>query len=102
MPIARGTKCAFSSALNTYGSPWSIPHSRSARAATTRAPTALATRIGGVEVARLHPLPPGGRGLDQRRVGVRAPGVLEDGEAARDDERDAAVRPRRLGVGARD
>src|SRR5262245_2852899 len=103
MPIARGTKCAFSSALKTYGSPWSMPHSRRPRAPRSRAMTAqLAARIRGVEVARLHERPAGRRGLDERRVRVVAPGVLEDREAAGDHQRDAAPRPPLVGVGARD
>src|SRR5918997_3389802 len=102
IPIARGTKCAFSSALKTYGRPWSIPHRRRASAPRTRSATALAARIGGVEVAGLDALEAGGRRLDQRRVGVVAPGVLEHSEAARDHERDAAARPPLIGVRARD
>src|SRR5687767_587550 len=40
MPIARGTKWPFSSALYAYGIPWSPPHRRSSSAATSSAASA--------------------------------------------------------------
>src|SRR4051812_9383347 len=39
--MAPGTKCAFSSALYAYGSPWRMPHSRSPSATARTTPTAI-------------------------------------------------------------
>src|SRR3954451_5661228 len=81
-----------------------MPQSRSASATTSSAGSARrsALRIRRVEIARDDPLPAGRRQLDQGRVAVVAPRVLEDREPARDDDGDALARLRSAWRGARD
>src|SRR5687767_6727906 len=99
MPIARVTKCAFSSALNTNGRPWSSPHRRRPAAPTTIAASVQmkvsmrtsAARIGRVVLRSCDGSPPRGCDLDGRRVLLVGEGVLEDRHSAGGDHRDALL-----------
>src|SRR6478736_5189565 len=88
------------------GRPVLKPISRSASATTKSATTAagqshrrrLAADIGGVEPRGLDPFEARRGNLDARVVGGIGPGVLEDREAAGDDDRHALGRKRDVAI----